>query len=298
MNIVQRFVNNLLPTFKRSRVLTDIRGARADFERLQPLYDEAANTFANWKFKNPLVKERLEQFAEIVKGRDSDNALLHIAKNLPTILKNIDSVETLAEKILTDNIVGSGLNYKQAVLLRYVDATFLVAKYARLLLGFVMAYESAEFKENSIDPDESITKSDRAYLASKGLDFCRAYAAIIGAPAQTLDKFNAVPEIEINKSDADFVASSQGDKVDPFRMGFIATNANPIYFVRMAIAEWEHKRFQESKSEAQLLELRLLQMKKLQKNQPDAALERQITYMENRVQKLRAELADVESQYA
>jgi hypothetical protein len=298
MNIVQRFVQSLLPTFKRSRVLTDIRTTRSDFERLQPLYDEAATTFANWKFKNPLVKERLEQFGEIVKGRDSDNALVHIAKNIPTILKNLDAVESLAEKVLTDNIVGAGLNYKQAVLLRYVDATFLVAKYARTLLGFVMAYESAEFKENSIDPDESITKAERAYLVKQGLDFCRAYAAIIGAPTQTLDKLNDVPEIEINKSDTAFVASSQGDRVDPFRMGFVATNANPIYFVRMLVAEWEHKRFQETKADVQLLELRLLQMKKLQKGQPDASLERQITYMENRVQKLRAELADVESQYA
>lgn len=297
MEFIKKFLNSLLPTFKRSRVVTDVLRTREEIEALIPLYKEAAQVFSRGDFKTKEVTDKIAVFSKVVGGREASNPIVHIYKHLPVISENLRRVSELVDVVLTENVASTGMTYRQAVLLRYVDGAFLAAKYIRLFLLLTTAFESAQYKENSIDPNESIPKADRDWLEKNCLDFSRAYLAVTGEPSQTTQKIEDVPDIDISSSNTSFVASAHGNKVDPFRMGFIATNANPIYFVRMAIAEWEHKRYQASKNEVALLELRLMQMRKLQQKQPDARLEQQIVYMENRVQKLHAEISDVERNY-
>lgn len=297
INTFTQFISNLLPTFKRSRVLTDILKTREELLQLQPIYKEAAIIFSNWKYKSEEVKSKNEVFKSKVGGRDSDNPIVHMSRSIPTMLDNLDQVGKLAEEYLSDTVVSSSLTYKQTVLLRYIDGAFLVAKYMRMYVLLVTTYESAQYKETSIDPNESFVEADRKWMTKVTTDFCNAYLALTGESGKTVQKIREIPDIEVGKSSANLVMSTQSTRVDPLNLRFIATNANPAYFFKMMMAEWEHKRHLANKNEVALLELRLLQMQKLQKGQPDARLEQQIKYLENRIQKLHAEIEEVERQY-
>jgi hypothetical protein len=108
--------------------------------------------------------------------------------------------------------------------------------------------------------------------------------------------FSDIPEIQVTASDSDSLRNTIGDaKLDPFKLGFIATKANPIYYIRMLVAEYQVRRYKEMKEELSLLQLRRMNLEKYKANKPDASLERQIEYVESRAQKLSFEISEMES---
>jgi hypothetical protein len=219
---------------------------------------------------------------------------VHISKNLKFALKNLDTVEKLVQANMTNQLSSAGVTYKQAALLQYVNACFLVSKYARKWLNMIFVYESAEAQGKDATPvEESITKAERAWLDRTFGDFLVAYKAVIGDHQKVLSKLNEVPELTVAESDEKSVATTVGSaKLDPFHTAIIATKANPIYFVRMVIAEWQVARFHEAKEEISQIELRLQLFKDIQQNRTNAKLEQRIRQSESRLQDLQAQVAE------
>lgn len=293
---IKDLLSKLLPTFGKDTLLEDIRITRGSLEQLLDIYDTAASEFKNWKFKSSEVKSQVNTFKSMVDG--SGNPIVDIHKHLPTVLKNLDVAETIAAKILNGQVAGKGMTYKQAILVQYCDAIFLVEKYARKWLNYVLVHESAEFKENGLPVDEAIPAPDAEWIKKTFVDFCIAFKATTEAPDKVEKKMDELLDIDVSSSDAESLSKTRGpNATDPFKLGFIATKANPIYFVRMVIAEWQVRRFKESKEELAALQLRMLYLKRLQEGRPDAATENKIRYLESRIQKLTAELADMEKDY-
>lgn len=295
---IKDLLSHLLPTFGKDTLLEDIRITRGSLEQLLELYGDASDELKGWKFKSSEVKSMISTFKSMVGGADAGNPIVNIAKGLHVVLKNLDTCETIAASILNGQVAAKGMTYKQAVLVQYCDAVFLVEKYARKWLNFVLVMESAEFKENGLPVNESIPKPELEWVKKTFVDFCVAYKAASEQPEKVAKEMESVPEIDVDSSDAKALAQTRGPGLtDPFKLGFIATKANPIYFVRMVIAEWQVKRYKESKEELSALQLRLLYLKRLGEGRADAATEQRIRYLESRIQTLSADLADMEKDY-
>lgn len=290
------WISSLLPSFSKDTLLEDIRLTRGQLDSLGDLYVSAADQLKNWKFKSEPIKKMNGTFKSMVGGT---NPIVEIHKAFPNIMKNLDTAENLAVSILNGTVAVKGMTYKQAVLVQYVDAFFLFERYARKWLNYVLVLESAEYKENGLPISDSIPKPEIAWLEKAFVDFCVAFNAVSGDQKKTMDELKEVPDIDVSSSDSKSLSAQLGPKAtDPFKLGFIATKANPIYLVRMVIAEWQVKRYKESKEELSALELRLLYLKRLQEGRPDAATEKRIRTLESRIQDLSADLADMEKDYA
>jgi len=289
------WISSLLPSFSKDTLLEDIRVTRGQLESLGDVYGAAADQLKNWKFKSEEIKSMAGTFKSMVGGT---NPIVEIHKAFPAILKNLDTAENIAVSILNGQVAAKGMTYKQAVLVQYVDAFFLVERYARKWLNYAIVLESAEFKENGLPVSESIPKPEIDWLKKGFVDFCVAFNAVTGDNRKVMDELKDVPDIDVQGSDSKSISAQLGPKVtDPFKLGFIATKANPIYFVRMVIAEWQVKRYKESREELSALELRLLYLKRLQEGRPDANTEKRIRSLESRIQDLSADLAEMEKDY-
>ena len=95
----------------------------------------------------------------------------------------------------------------------------------------------------------------------------------------------------------DIVASVGASRVDPMNFGLIPIVLNPIYHVRMMIADWQVNRFKAADEERKLLEFKLLKMKMTDGGKRDANVDRQIEYTEGRLQKLNYKLMEMEKSY-
>lgn len=293
---IKNFVSSLLSIFNKDTVIEDIRITRGDLEKVQSSYNFAADLASNWKFKDPTIKSMVTQFKSNVSGPDNGNPIVHISKNLKFALKNLDTVEKLVQANMANQLSSAGVTYKQAALLQYVNACFLVTKYSRKWLNMIFTYEAAAYGpqgEEATPVEESITKAERNWLDKTFPDFLIAYKAVIGDHQKVLQKLNEVPEMTVEESDEKSVAATVGSaKLDPFHTGIIATKANPIYFVRMVVAEWQVARFHEAKEELSQIELRLQFLKDLQQNRNNAKLEKRIRESESRLQDLQAQIAE------
>lgn len=289
----KNFVSSLLSIFSKDTVIEDIRLTRGDLEKLQSSYNFAADLAKNWKFKDKTITSMVGQFKSSVSGPDNGNPIVHISKNLKHVLKNLDTVEKLVQANMTNQLSATGVTYKQAALLQYVNACYLVAKYGRKWLNMIFVYEAAAAGDPNTVVEESITRAERNWLEKTFPDFLIAYKAATGDQEKVLTKLNEVPEMTVAESSESNVASTVGaSKLDPFHTGLIATKANPIYFVRMVIAEWQVARFHEAKEELSQIELRLQYLKDLQANRQNAKLEKRIRESESRLHELQAQTAE------
>lgn len=295
MNI-RDFVSKLLPTFGRDRIIEDLRITQGDLQELVAVYAEAKRLFESHKPKSEQVKDLFGKFKRIVGGKNADNAVVHIADHLPEILANVTIASELAKTYLQNNVAGAGLTIKQASIVRYVDGLYLISKYARKFLNYVYVYEAAQFPDlNSMNPAESIPKAEAKWIIDSMTDFCHAYMAALGVPQELIKDIENAPDIEVAKANHGLLETTLSPKqLDPRQMNFIGTNYNPIYYIRMVIAEWQVRRYKAAKEELTALQLRQVQLQKLLKGQADANIERKIAYTESRIQRLNYEIAEME----
>ena len=100
---------------------------------------------------------------------------------------------------------------------------------------------------------------------------------------------------------ADSIANTNSiigaNRTDPFQFGLIPIVLNPIYHVRMAIADWQVTRYKAAQEEKRMLEFKLLKLKLAQTGKKDARLDEQIEYTAGRLDKLNYKLKTMEEQY-
>ena len=92
--------------------------------------------------------------------------------------------------------------------------------------------------------------------------------------------------------------NTTSNKIDPFQMRFIPAWLNIIYHVRLGIAEWQVGRYNAAKEELKVIQLRKLHLERLRDGKADAAIEKEIAYLEERAQKLNYKLRQMEESAA
>lgn len=294
---LSQFVKALLPTFGRDRVIEDIRITRGELLELKEVYAEASALLKNTNFKQKDVVKLMSTFKTVL-GSGNDNAVVYISKNIDKILKNLDLLETMAAGILTNTLASKGLNYKQATIIRIASNINYVSRFSRKFLKYVYTMESSQYLEDPTDVNYSIPKPEREWIETNFLDFCNAFKSAIFDPEKVQSKIEEIPEAEVNENSEKLMTSTIGSsKLDPLMLGFAGHWLNPIYTIRMAIAEWQVRRYNEAKDEIVLLKLRKKNLENQRSNKTDAKLEKQIQYYESRIEKLAKEISDVEKNY-
>lgn len=290
------YVQSLLPSISKDTVLEDLAVTKSILEKTTvPAYETAVECFKGRKFKS---KEVLDLFTAINRnvdlGRNSVIEGVHDA--LPKIIENVDLMIRVAHKLLNEDVSASGFSYKKANILQFIEGITFITKYARKMLVYVFVAETHS-AGGSETIRESLTPIEINWITQNSVYFARLLADITGKSASVQAHIDAVPDLVVNQDNAEVLPKTIGEKkTDPFRMGFIPVFLNPIYHVRMAVAEWQAERYNQAVDELELVRLRRMRLEKQVTGQSDAALEKEIDYMERRIQGLEAKIAKMEKQ--
>jgi hypothetical protein len=128
-------------------------------------------------------------------------------------------------------------------------------------------------------------------------------------PLSISDKINSAYAIEHDKfvkittklvdvlaNTDDGILSNIYDK-DQYDPAFVALTTGfipyPVYHFRMMIAEYQLKRYRSNENKKRALELRLLHIKMLKEQKNDPRLEKEISYVQGRIDGLERDMADV-----
>lgn len=295
MNI-KNFVSSLLPSFEKGRILEDLTLLKQELrDYTLPSYVTAAQVFAR---KSPQAKSAQQfdkQFSAKVKVRGLSGHYLLVTKGvLERVSANFDMVEGLVQKTFSHDVAASGLTYLKANLIQYVEAMSFAVRYARKLLLWTLSEEDLHLRING-KMTGALTKAETDWLWANRETFSYCLN-ILGVQTKDLETtLKNIPDLVVVPEQVDVVRETIGDaKLDPMKFNLVGTVLNPIYHVRIAIAEWQVKRLKAAEQEALALEYRLLALRNQAEGKEDAKLDQLIEYTEGRLQKLNRQIAEME----
>lgn len=300
MNILS-FVKSLLPHVQKEQVTEDVRITLGEIDdTVIPCYRSAAEFFRTNKPKSPEVRDLSMSFYrnfDLQGGSKMASIIGEIDRRLPHLRENLAYVGELIEEVLERDIIADGLTAKKAALIRAAEHISFASRFSLDLMTQVYVYESV-----SVDATVSETMSRPPGVVKHINNNIAAFAAIVsryGIPNKDFRKIVlAIPEIPMNPKVSAVVAGLYKERdVDPISVGPLAGFiGNPIYHIRMTVAEWQVNRYKANKEKSKELGLRLLYLKAQMDQNPSPELAREIEYQQERIDKLQAKCREVEEE--
>lgn len=300
-----KFLQSLLPNFSKTNVLDDVRMTRLDVtDSTLPSYENALRIFNGRKSGSPELQNDYAIFSRMVKIGSVPNTIVGIEKCLKPMLGTLDLVERLIESSYDEEIAGGGISYYKASVLQMLESIRFASKYARKYLNYALIVETAYIEDQAgvevaNKVDEAITPAEMRYLKDNFVQFCSVLASVAKPTSAIKTMFERIPDIAITEQNSKTLNSTVGEaKLDPFQHGFVPTWMNPIYHIRMRIAEWQVDTHNAAKEERKLLELRKLRLEQASAGKKSPGLEKEINYIQGRIDDLEARIREEETRYA
>jgi hypothetical protein len=226
-----------------------------------------------------------KQFETTVKPRGNITYLEYTARVLELLAVDTKVLKALVEKYFERNVSADGMSFVSANLLQVINAAAFVTEYARRNLVATLAYETYEASaaRNGATPD--LTKAELLWLDKYRRAFFEALMLFEIKPGDLQRKLESVPDMVVAPEDYNQIEAVVGGTVaiDPLAVGFIPLNYNPIYRVRLQIANYQVQQYRAMEAELEAIELRLVALKYAQSGKADPALEQEIADLTARV---------------
>lgn len=295
---IRKFMESLLPRLGKDRILEDIKITLQELETLVvPAVDQASDYLNTHKPKSDGNKALETLFYRTYKPRGRKGvAIFHdVRKVLPDLIKNLRTVEGMIEDIFEREVINEGLTAKKASLIRTAEAISFTSNYTLDLLNL---YYVNEASEAGAEVKESMSLAPVVV---------RNIESRIGRYAMTLNKWaikpadflrivGKIPDVIIASNNEEALKANYTEKdLDPFgsplMQGFVG---NPIYHIRLNIAEWQTRRYKSNKDKKKVLELQLLHLEYLNQGKNDPKLEKEIQYVQSRIEKTDRKIREAE----
>lgn len=299
MNIL-KFLQGLVPSFERRRVLEDLHFKSDELkETVLPCYKQAADSLSSFQFQDAELKKWAAKFANGHKTGIKGNHIVVIAEVTKRLSDNMHVIERAVNSVFADDIVAAGLTFRKASLLQYIEyiAFFLTYSRKALLWTYIAETSMIDMKPGVISKE--LSKGEMEWLIGNADSFFRV-CEMMAIKANAFEKALAdIPEMVIRPENLDMVNRTVGEStLDPFRANLIPARGNPIYAIRMRVAEWQVARYDAAKQEKRALEFRLLNMQQSMKGKEDPKVQQAIEYHEARLSRLNFKLKEMEEDYA
>jgi hypothetical protein len=299
------YIKSLLPSFTRVTALEDCRMRRLEITTVtHPAYEAALRLFNNRTFQYPELRSDFEVFKRHVRGPSAPNTVVAVERTFKNIVSILDALEEVINSNYGEDIAGAGMTYYKSAVLQLLESVNFATKYARRYLNYVLVVETSYIEDPqgealANDLGAAIVPADVRYLRDNFLQFCTVMVNLT-KPANVIEaQLKQIPDVTITDENAKTLPHTAGDsRIDPFSHGIIPVAMNPIYHIRMRVAEWQVDRLNNAKEEKKLLELRRLKMERSLAGKKDASLDKQIDYIQGRIENLDAEIRRKEQEYA
>lgn len=300
------FWKSLLPNFAKSSVLEDCRMTKLVLATtVQPSYEGAMRLFGSRKFENAQLQQDWERYRRAVRGASGANTIVAIDKAIKNMITTLDLVEELVERDYNEDVVSGGISYYKASVLQMLENIGFASDYALKYLNYALVVETALIEKDDDSEEEidsvtaHITPAELRFLSDRFGDFCTIMNVLTKPTNNIKTDLEKIPDVAISEDGDRVVATTIGaSRLDPLQFGLIAAWSNPIYHVRMHIASWQVGRVNAAKAEKDMLELRMLRMKRAQEGKNDPILQREIEHTQRRIDEARMFIRDKEQEYA
>lgn len=294
---ISEFVQGLLPGLKKDSVIEDLRVSTDNIDKnVIPSMDRVTALLKD-KFKSQAMQDIDRAFKNAYKGKQKGPNLLVIVRDcLNNVRQNADYVSAQLQELLESTIVPDGLTSRKAVMIRSSKQISFIADMTLDLANVALILETLEVN-GELAEEMELSKGTTIRIQRNIVRYAYALADFGKDPKDFQSIFEGTRDLYIGGANAKNVkAASTEIEVDPFDSRLVQNVAyNPIYHARIAIAQWQAKRYHAAKDKKKLLELRVLQLKAEQEKKGDSRILKEINYTQSRIDKIDRELHEIES---
>lgn len=294
---ISKFIKRLLPRIERSTVSTDLRTTEKELVKIViPAWSAAADAFKINKpssddfktFQAMFVREF--EYSGMMKSQTFVGDIEHRLRNLHG---NVVYIQSILDTVVDKDIISTGLTVRAAWVIRAAANMSMVSRYLLSLLNYIYTTEAIH-RNSEIYEGLELSKAEMKYVESNFQRFVKLFSRYSVEPKDFEKDCLSMPEAVVNDKTRDMVAAIVGVK-DPLESkGMAGFVGNPIYSIRLMIAQWQNDRYESSKAKKQQLELRLMYLQMQQKNKVDPAVEKEISILQDRIDSLEYKLRSTE----
>lgn len=298
-NTIFDFVKKLLPRIERQDIEEDLRLTEKELINVSMPAFEAAKDFLNVnppkskQFNN--LQASFYQVVNTPKLQRGSNFVSDISTRLKTLHDNVVHLQGVIGESLDKDIMSAGMTMRAAFLMRAAANISHISRYVLSLLNYVYTVEALARNEDTPHTIE-ISKQEIKYVEANFTRFATLLSHYT-IPTKDFEKMiKELPEVYVNESTRKAVeASAKFDTISKtYLAGFVGS---PIYAVRLMIAQWQNDRYESTKAKKTQLELRLLYLKSQEENgHQDPAIEREISRLQDRIEKLDNKIHETENE--
>lgn len=280
------YLSSLLPSFSRDQLMEDLDTVADELRNhVLPPYQTAVKEFGSDKFYSADAQAADELFNKKLNFKYKGNHLSGILTSLENADSLIKALQTMVSEEFAIDVTQAGLNTLRVNIMQLVEILGFTTRYARRHLNYILVAESCNHSGKQVS--DSFSAGELGWLKT-GRDAFINGINVVALPRKEVEtKFKEIPNVLVTPESIETSQQLLGkDKTDPFQMRFIPLILNPIYHVRIRVAEYQAAKYREAKEERGIIELRILLLKEQRGGRENAKIEKQIEYNEGRLQKL------------
>lgn len=297
------FVKKLLPRIERDTVQEDLRTTEKECVNVvMPAWEAAATHFKINKLASDEAQSMSIQFYrgfDLRHASKSPNFVMDIARRTSVFHDNVSAIQSRLDDFIEKDILSDGLTMRAAFVVRAAGNMSLVSRYLLALLNYVYMVEAAQH-DTHLDPALEISKAEMKYVEQNFDRFVKLFSEYTMPTKEFVELLGTLPEIYVNDRTQSAVISQYGQNtVDPFeKYGVSGFVGNPIYRIRLKIAQWQNDRYESARAKKQQLELRLLYLQMQKDNASDPSVTTEIERLQGRIESYDKYLREVEESIA
>lgn len=296
------FIKSLLPSVQKTDIENDIELSLEAISTIQTEYNNLRDILEVTPLQSKNSKNIIKSiYTELNKFKpDVDlTRKQDIAKDTITLFSNAKiNGEYIYEQIrdtVNDVVVTEALTAARANIFRSVAHYFFMTRYALDLLNYIYIQES-KLALSELDKGFKLNKKQEEFITKNSWVYARLLSVYGSSSSKFKDHLQSIESISVSKNKLDEVEDMySSNKLDLFNNlpnGFIGS---PIYSVRLIFAQWTADRHRNLKDKKKLLELRVLHLRLLkEQNQSDVSVEKEIQYLQNRLDDIDYSIAKIE----
>lgn len=289
------YIKSLLPRFTKDRLTEEARITLGELETIAlPSYKAAMDGIKQRTFSSKKIQDMEKTFKRNIKSSGRANVVEAIYDALETLLKNHKTVQGYVDKSFEEEVIISGVSVLKVNLIRLLELHSFCTRFSLKLLNYIYVLETAEVGANDRYVKDSLSAGEIKWIEDNYLTFCLALAVCTKNEKDLTDTINGIPDIVLADGAEAAIAAVGEDRADPFSTRMLGFTNNPIFHLRLIVAAFQANRYKEKKELKTVLELRLLNLQRNMDKNPDAALEKEIEYVQSRVDKLNHYLLEAE----
>ena len=295
---IAKYLQSIIPAFSRDQVQEDLEDIAKEIDKhVLPIYAAANTELGGGKLLSANASSFEDIFEKNVGFKYKGNHISAIYESM----KNAKDLTKLLQRLVDENfaidVTKAGFDLLRTNIMQLTEILSFTVRYARRHLNYIVLSEMGQYKDLKIE--DYFTAGERDWIKNGRMAFIKGIEIIHKPTSEIETKLKTIPSVLVTPETVDTTHGVFGkDKTDPLDLRFIPIVLNPIYHIRIRIAEWQAAKYQEAKEERSMVELRLLSLKELKSGKDNASLEQQIEYNQERLSKLTAKIGRMEENYA